>query len=584
MKYRALAVGVDNYADPEIRNLEYACADADAVGEALQSFGFRVQLLKNPVRTGFEDALRNEFADLARGDVFVLFFAGHGFSVNGGQDRLFFADDQWKMLRHSYAGVPFDVIREYTDGKGVHLVFLLDACRSDFQTGVRGTDIETRDLCPLRKMAVGEDSRSSVSIFRSCKAYQYSRELPRTESEPGHGLFTAAFLRVLEGARAEKGRIRFDCNLCRSIAGEMGSIIRERGYSGRQEPEFEASGDATVVLDPGGKTVELVTCSPQPGSAASMPFAATVVCSKCGKRNVADDTFKCLVCGDDFICQSHYSSKHRCCEDCARKLERDVREPGTEMGIMLPHGVSMQFCWCPATVSKPWRMMSEDRDYFMMGSPDSEAGRHHNERLHRVTLTSGFWIGKYPVTQRQWLSIMDENPSSHVGDDLPVVNVSWNACEAFMSKINKMIDVGVALPTEAQWEYACRAGTNTPFNFGRVLNGDRANCDGRHPYGTDVKGTYVRRPSPVGKYVPNPWGIYDMHGNVCEWCADLYAEDYGPLSDVCDPQGAETGTIGVCRGGGFISVPLRCRSAARAACTRGDLQRLGLGLRLVCCI
>ena len=127
---------------------------------------------------------------------------------------------------------------------------------------------------------------------------------------------------------------------------------------------------------------------------------------------------------------------------------------------------------------------------FTMGSPSSEDGHEDDETQHRVTLTKGYWLGKYEVTQRQWESVMGDNPSRF-----------------------RQFGGEARLPTEAEWEYACRAGTVTAYSWGDALNGDKANCDGNYPCGTTVKGRYRQETADVGSYSPNAWGFYDMHGN-----------------------------------------------------------------------
>ena len=267
---------------------------------------------------------------------------------------------------------------------------------------------------------------------------------------------------------------------------------------------------------------------------------------------------------------------------CAAVLEKNRRtkaepRPSAEMTITLPGGVPMTFCWCPATTSEAWKAILGGDDFFWMGSPKSEACRSNDETRHRVRLTQGFWMGKYEVTQRQWEGVMCENPSSFKGADRPVEQVSWDDCQVFVAQINAAGQVRVSLPTEAQWEYACRAGTTSPFNFGSTLNGDMANCDGRHPYGF-FNGRYRRETSPVGEYAPNAWGLYDMHGNVWEWCQDWYGDYAG---DATDPTGPASGSDRVVRGGSWLIDAQYCRSAGRYG--HGPVYRnCILGFRLVC--
>ena len=200
---------------------------------------------------------------------------------------------------------------------------------------------------------------------------------------------------------------------------------------------------------------------------------------------------------------------------------------------------------------------------FMMGSPSSEEGRKRDEVQHRVTLTKGFWLGKYEVTQAQWQSVMGGNPSPFTkGDNLPVENVSWYACQEFIQKVNAQLSCGARLPTEAEWEYACRAGTTTAYFWGNALNGDKANCDGYYfPCGTTVKGPYRKEIVPVGSYTANAWGFFDMHGNMSEWCNDWYGTY--PAGNVTDPMGPASGDSCVVRGGTYNSRASSCRSASR---------------------
>ncbi len=200
-----------------------------------------------------------------------------------------------------------------------------------------------------------------------------------------------------------------------------------------------------------------------------------------------------------------------------------------------------------------------------MGSPHDQPQRREDETLHWVTLTRGFWMSIYPVTQAQWEGRMHDNPSRFRGDDLPVERVQWRDVLAFCRALAKLDGRTYRLPTEAEWEYACRAGTTTAFHFGDKITTDQANYDGRYSYGAG-RGKYREETTPVGRFAPNAWGLYDMHGNVREWCADWYAGAF-PSEDVTDPQGGESGGFRVQRGGSWRDYPADCRCAAR--CPRG---------------
>ena len=219
------------------------------------------------------------------------------------------------------------------------------------------------------------------------------------------------------------------------------------------------------------------------------------------------------------------------------------------------------------------KLMLIPKGKFLMGSPESKEGRFENETHHRVTITKDFYMGAMEVTQAQWQKVMGNNPSKFKGDQLPVETVSWDEAVEFCKRLSEMPEEKKAgrkyrLPTEAEWEYACRAGTTTPFHFGSQLNGRQANCDGTKPYGTETKGPYLENTSSVGTYPANAWGLYDMHGNVWEWCSDWY-EGYPPES-VTDPIGPATGSDRVRRGGCWGGGAVFVRSAIRGRYTPSD--------------
>ena len=222
---------------------------------------------------------------------------------------------------------------------------------------------------------------------------------------------------------------------------------------------------------------------------------------------------------------------------------------------------------------------------FMMGSPSTEEGRHNDETVHHVTLTKGYWLGETEVTQAQWESVMGNNSSRFKGASRPVEQVSWEDCQEFIAKVNRearrQLGGEVRLPTEAEWEYACRAGSRTAYSWGNSLNGDKANCDGTHPYGTAIKGPYKAATVNVRSYSPNAWGFYDMHGNVWEWCQDWYGAY--PSGAVTVPKGQASGDDRVLRGGSWGNYARDCRSALRDRLRPGDCNR-NCGFRLACSV
>jgi formylglycine-generating enzyme required for sulfatase activity len=198
---------------------------------------------------------------------------------------------------------------------------------------------------------------------------------------------------------------------------------------------------------------------------------------------------------------------------------------------------------------------------FLMGSPPKEEWHRDNETLHRVTLTKAFYMATTEVTQAQWKTLMGTNPSFCTGDKLPVETVTWQQAVEFCRKLSDKEGTKYRLPTEAEWEFACRAGTTTPFHTGETISTEQANYDGNYTYAGGEKGVFREETTDVGSFAPNAWGLHDMHGNVWEWCADWYGEYAN--GDATDPTGPAQGEERVLRGGTWINFPAVCRSANR---------------------
>jgi formylglycine-generating enzyme required for sulfatase activity len=247
--------------------------------------------------------------------------------------------------------------------------------------------------------------------------------------------------------------------------------------------------------------------------------------------------------------------------------------------------IGMKLRWIPAGT-------------FHMGSPDSEAGRTPEELLHPVQITTAFYMGAYEVTQEEYRRVMGQNPSwfspegggntKVAGQDtgrLPVENVSWEEAVEFCRRLSELPAEREArrvyrLPTEAEWEYACRAGTQTAFHYGPSLSSALANFDGRTPYGQAERGPYAQQTMPVGSHAPNAWGLYDMHGNVWEWCQDAYLVNFYQDSPVEDPHAGIQGEQRVVRGGSWYSTGAACRAAFRHK-NAPDLRSNYIGFRVL---
>jgi len=266
------------------------------------------------------------------------------------------------------------------------------------------------------------------------------------------------------------------------------------------------------------------------------PVPPVPPCPVCGLHNDVADTFRCRLCGQDFLCRGHFMSAERCCEKCAEKAKPGPQIGGTHR-LDLGGGLSLELCGIPA-------------GEFRMGSLD---GYDDEKPVHLVRITQPFWMGKYAVTQAQYMAVMGTNPSTHQGADKPVHNVSWKQATKFCQRLSQKVGQTVRLPTEAEWEYACRAGTTTQYYHGDSEDGLATVAWYGRPH--------EEGPQDVGQKRPNAWGLYDMHGNVWEWCQDWY----GPYPGVggADPQGPATGSDRVVRGGSWFYDAFDCRTAFR---------------------
>ena len=598
MKRHALFVGVNDYVDAAFKNLRYSLSDAVALSGAFAVRGFDVEVLSNPKAEAVLGAVERKSTGLGPGDVFLFFFAGHGFTAPDGSHLLICADDKLAYLRHNRAGIPVELLEDVTNGRGCNRAFLLDACRTDVFAGMEKRGAETRDLAPV-SLPDAKVHAGTCCVLRSCDRFCPAMEF----DDLGHGVFTRAVMDMMcdESVRA----MPFGEAFVGGIRSHMRSILSAHGAVADQNPCFQSNGEAFCLFDVDCDTPR--PFAPPPSTHQSTAAPALVVCPVCSGNVRIEGTHNCVKCGKKYVCADCWDREYRCCSECAGKVRKEAEEreaagrrareeqeresaerrtqeeeerksareislrngtcleTGICRAITLPGGAKIEMVYCPP-------------GEFVMGSPKSEEGRCDDEMQHRVRLTKGFWIGKYPVTQRQWRSVMESNPSHFEGDDLPVETVSWDDCQAFIEKVNVALGCGARLPTEAEWEYACRAGTTTAYSWGNALNGDRANCNGNYPCGTAKKGPYLEKTTQVGKYGANPWGLCDMHGNVWDWCADWYGDYSG---DAVDPTGPASGVNRVLRGGCWSYYARNCRSAYRSS--HGPGRRYdGLGFRLSC--
>jgi formylglycine-generating enzyme required for sulfatase activity/uncharacterized caspase-like protein len=225
---------------------------------------------------------------------------------------------------------------------------------------------------------------------------------------------------------------------------------------------------------------------------------------------------------------------------------------------------------------------------FKMGSPASEKGRSESESPQHQVNVPAFSMGKFVVTQEQYQQIMGKNPSyfTQKGAKRPVEKVSWNDAVEFCQKLSQKTGREYRLPSEAEWEYACRAGTTTPFHFGETITTELANYDGTYTYASEPKGKYLQQTTDVGSFPPNAFGLYDMHGNVWEWCQDDWHENYIDAPKDGSVWTSRSGDTKMMRGGSWFINPHYCRSASRYDTYRveRDVIFSSVGFRVVCVV
>ncbi|MEM9927512.1 MAG: formylglycine-generating enzyme family protein [Cyanobacteria bacterium P01_D01_bin.50] len=227
---------------------------------------------------------------------------------------------------------------------------------------------------------------------------------------------------------------------------------------------------------------------------------------------------------------------------------------------------------------------------FVMGAPETEKGSLIPENLQHSVKVPAFFMSKYPITQAQWRRIailpkikrnLEPEPSNFKGDDHPVEQISWYDAIEFCDRLSKYTDKQYRLPSEAEWEYGCRAGTNTPFHFGETLLAELANYNASQTYGYHFLEESRSKTTPVGQFSPNAFGLYDMHGNVWEWCLDTWHSNYeGAPADGSAWIGKDD-NCRVLRGGSWQNFPQQCRSACRRRCESFNILLNTQGFRVV---
>jgi len=544
----ALCIGNNAYVIPEDQ-LDTPVNDARLMHQTLCRvpgvLAEDIVLLEDAKRSQITLALRQFRARSAEAKLSLIFYSCHGVEdTPTGYDRaetfllpvdavIENADDLPDKA------VPLKTVLESLEGtKGAARAVILDCCRSGAPGATKSLSRAGKSLATLDenvKKALGGAilPEGTLIAFAASPGRKAAAFLKDTDTN-------SPFTRFISEQMSTQGGDLF------SIVNAASRMTKQRTEM-RQVPHVELRGDASLITD------------------YTIPAAVA--------SNTAPPRLKPLAEIMMDFKKSRETGKDGAPPAPSKGSVLDRGETGTAVQVKLPGEIPMKFCFCaPGT--------------FTMGSPASEKGRFPDEDQVQVTLSKGFWMAQTEVTQAQWEALMGSNPSQFKAPDQPVDSVSWADAQAFIARMNEKLMLAsgwtYALPTEAQWEHACRAGTETAYSFG-----DDDSVLFRH--GNFAGNLYAKlsldyhgpegvgdRPVAVARHKANAWTIYDMHGNVWEWCADWYADK---LAGGTDPTGPSSGSLHVLRGGAWSNDAAECRSAHRNWISQGHLLR-GTGFRV----
>lgn len=533
----AFIAGVEDYERDGFEFLQFAEDDALELKMELTRLGFETQAIVGREATldGIQrglDQLYERSKHLRRDDIVLVFLSGHGVqklvrrNANGTitekEEPFFCPVDAHKNDVRTLLNLNDLLNRLKEDSGASNNIVLLDACRESLDKGAKGIDGSTIEALP-NKLALFFAAQSGHRSFES-------RQLK-------HGIFSYYLLEGLRGKAAdEDNEITLQglaSYVSKRVQRDSPGLLDVRDAEA-QQPNFMGNLRGSLLLGKGPA-----------GSAPTTPRPG--------------DNSKLL----------------------------HSKKTGLEM-VKITAGT------------------------FTMGSPSSEANRGLDETEHRVTIAHDFYIGKYEVTQAEFVQVMGYNPSKFKqAKQLPVENLSWYDAVMFCNKLSQLDgyelcynisqierdgdtiksanvqlisgSAGYRLPTEAQWEYACRANSNpgSPFSFGATITTAQVNYDGSLPYGNAAKGVQREKTLEVGSMPGNAFDLFEMHGNVGEWCSDWYEKDYYSKSPLIGPRGPATGSVKVNRGGSWNSSAEQCRSAQRSG-NADDFRSEEIGFRVVC--
>ena len=522
----AVLVGVNQY--DRCTSLRYCKADVTALAKQLVEIGFDrrdIVVLTDgerfpPTRRNILEQLDATLKVAAEGDLVIVALSGHGAMIGG---KSYFCPSDARPDDPDDTLIRIDELYEKLEKCPARLkMVFIDACRDKFlPVESRSLTDQAKSINGFAKSLSGGDLPEGMVLLASCTSGERSWE----DADFGHGVFMHFVMEGLSGKAdavggdGQKDRWVSLFELCDYVRFQTKRrVLQTRRVT--QRPYYHTS-------------LDLADFRLIPVLKREAPFFTKWPFNAAEARRRQEETAKAIGQPVEFI-----------------------------------NNIGMKFRLIPA-------------GEFMMGSPEGEEDRDANEGpVHRVRITKPFYMGTYEVTQAEYERIMEENPSQSEGSERPVEHVTSKGAFDFCLKLSAKERRSYRLPTEAEWEYACRAGTTTAFHFGRVLNGEQANCDGSHPYATETEGPSLGKTADVGSYSPNAFGLYDMHGNVWEWCADSFDTNYYDKSPTDDPPGPASGLPCGCRGGSWRDRARYCRSANRYDSRPGYRPAL-LGFRVI---